>query len=254
MRPPRFLPAGHGGGAHARRWHHPTRSMFDTRCHRASRVRRRSPPLAQRRRLSAGGRCPAGRRVDRDLSARTAGGGRTMTALAAYKGYRAPAASGSTGPSACQRRQPCSRRLGVSGALLAAVVAPVEGWRGERWRVEFLAAVIVGALVAGGAVARTRISRPWCARWPGSRICWGEKRSGLVDEGCASAMAVGSPSGKAPGGVTWSHRRSSTGRECSRRIVVLPITACSIASRARLVSAGAPAPAVPPVPSPSGVS
>jgi len=41
-----------------------------------------------------------------------------------------------------------NRRLGVSGALLAAVVAPVEGWRGERWRVEFLAALIVGALVA----------------------------------------------------------------------------------------------------------
>jgi uncharacterized protein len=42
-----------------------------------------------------------------------------------------------------------NRRLGVSGALLAAVVAPVEGWRGERWRVEFLAALIAGALVAG---------------------------------------------------------------------------------------------------------
>jgi uncharacterized protein len=41
-----------------------------------------------------------------------------------------------------------NRRLGVSGALLAAVVAPVEGWRGERWRVEFLAALIAGALVA----------------------------------------------------------------------------------------------------------
>jgi uncharacterized membrane protein YedE/YeeE len=42
-----------------------------------------------------------------------------------------------------------NRRLGVSGALLAAVVAPVEGWRGERWRAEFLAALIAGALVAG---------------------------------------------------------------------------------------------------------
>ena len=42
-----------------------------------------------------------------------------------------------------------NRRLGVSGALLAAVVAPVEGWRAERWRTEFLAAVIAGALVAG---------------------------------------------------------------------------------------------------------
>lgn len=41
-----------------------------------------------------------------------------------------------------------NRRLGVSGALLAAVVAPVEGWRAERWRVEFLAAMIAGALVA----------------------------------------------------------------------------------------------------------
>lgn len=42
-----------------------------------------------------------------------------------------------------------NRRLGVSGSLLAAVAAPVEGWRAERWRTEFLAAMIAGALVAG---------------------------------------------------------------------------------------------------------
>jgi uncharacterized protein len=42
-----------------------------------------------------------------------------------------------------------NRRLGVSGALLAAVVAPVEGWPAERWRVDFLAAVTAGAVAAG---------------------------------------------------------------------------------------------------------
>jgi len=42
-----------------------------------------------------------------------------------------------------------NRRLGVSGAWLAAVVAPIEGWRGERWRAEFLAGMIGGALIAG---------------------------------------------------------------------------------------------------------
>lgn len=51
-----------------------------------------------------------------------------------------------------------NRRLGVSGALLAAAVAPVEGWRGERWRVEFLAAVIAGALVAGLLGPDTRLT------------------------------------------------------------------------------------------------
>jgi len=39
-----------------------------------------------------------------------------------------------------------NRRLVVSGAWLAAVVAPIEGRRGEHWRVEFLIALITGAL------------------------------------------------------------------------------------------------------------
>jgi uncharacterized protein len=37
----------------------------------------------------------------------------------------------------------------VSGAWLAAVVAPIEGWRGEHWRVEFLIALTTGALTVG---------------------------------------------------------------------------------------------------------
>jgi uncharacterized protein len=51
-----------------------------------------------------------------------------------------------------------NRRLGVSGAWLAAVVAPIEGWRGERWRAEFLAALIGGALVAGLLGSATRLT------------------------------------------------------------------------------------------------
>lgn len=39
-------------------------------------------------------------------------------------------------------------RLGVSGSWLAAAVAPIEGWRGERWRVEFLGAMVAGAVLA----------------------------------------------------------------------------------------------------------
>jgi xanthine/uracil permease len=39
-------------------------------------------------------------------------------------------------------------RLGVSGAWLAATVAPVEGWRGERWRVVFLGGLLGGSLLA----------------------------------------------------------------------------------------------------------
>jgi uncharacterized protein len=49
-------------------------------------------------------------------------------------------------------------RLGVSGAWLAAVVAPIEGWRGDRWRVEFLAAMIGGALTAGVLGSATRLT------------------------------------------------------------------------------------------------
>ncbi len=40
-------------------------------------------------------------------------------------------------------------RLGVSGSWLAATVAPIEGWRGERWRIEFLGAMVAGAVLAG---------------------------------------------------------------------------------------------------------
>jgi hypothetical protein len=51
-----------------------------------------------------------------------------------------------------------NRRLGVSGAWLAAVVAPLEGWRPERWRVEFLVAMIGGALAASITGSATRLT------------------------------------------------------------------------------------------------
>ena len=51
-----------------------------------------------------------------------------------------------------------NRRLGVSGAWLAAVVAPIEGWSGDRWRVEFLAALIGGALAAGVLGSDTQLT------------------------------------------------------------------------------------------------
>lgn len=51
-----------------------------------------------------------------------------------------------------------NRRLGVSGAWLAAVVAPIEGWSGERWRAEFLAAMTGGALAAGVLCSDTRLT------------------------------------------------------------------------------------------------
>jgi uncharacterized protein len=51
-----------------------------------------------------------------------------------------------------------NRRLGVSGAWLAAVVAPIEGWHGERWRAEFLAAMIGGTLAAGMLGSATHLT------------------------------------------------------------------------------------------------
>jgi hypothetical protein len=54
MRPPRFLPTGHGGGAHFRPRYRPARSLFDTHCPRAGRACRSSPQRVQRRRLPTG--------------------------------------------------------------------------------------------------------------------------------------------------------------------------------------------------------
>ena len=51
-----------------------------------------------------------------------------------------------------------NRQLGVSGAWLAAIVAPIERWRGDRWRVEFLIALIAGALAAGLLGSATRLT------------------------------------------------------------------------------------------------
>jgi hypothetical protein len=48
MRPPRFLPAGHGGGAHARPRFHPAGSLFDARWCRAGRACPGSPRRTQR--------------------------------------------------------------------------------------------------------------------------------------------------------------------------------------------------------------
>jgi hypothetical protein len=58
----------------------------------------------------------------------------------------------------------------VSGAWLAAVVAPIEGWRGEHWRVEFLIALITGALTAGGLWLRGRTERGATMRRLGAPI------------------------------------------------------------------------------------
>ena len=51
-----------------------------------------------------------------------------------------------------------NRRLGVSGAWLAAVIAPIEGWIGERWRAELLTAMTGGALAAGVLGPATRLT------------------------------------------------------------------------------------------------
>jgi uncharacterized membrane protein YedE/YeeE len=51
-----------------------------------------------------------------------------------------------------------NRRLGVSGAWLATVVAPIERWRGEHWRIDFLIALIAGALTAGLLGSATRLT------------------------------------------------------------------------------------------------
>ncbi len=61
-----------------------------------------------------------------------------------------------------------NRRLGVSGAWLAAIVTPIElgctkhwrgaQWRAERWQAEFLIAMVAGALAAGLLSSATRLT------------------------------------------------------------------------------------------------
>ena len=51
-----------------------------------------------------------------------------------------------------------NRRLTVSGAWLAAVVAPIERRPGERWQAEFLVALLGGALAAGLLGSATRLT------------------------------------------------------------------------------------------------
>ena len=86
-------------------------------------------------------------------------------------------------------------RLGVSGAWLAATVAPVERWRGERWRVVFLVGLIAGALLAAllgppvsvhgyGSCPCCSARRCWC------RCCWWP--------GCCSATGRNGPAGVPP--------------------------------------------------------
>jgi hypothetical protein len=53
-----------------------------------------------------------------------------------------------------------------------AEVAPIEGWRGEHWRVEFLIALISGALTAGVPGSATRLARPWRSFTAWSQGSW----------------------------------------------------------------------------------
>ena len=91
MRPPKFLPTGHGGGAHARPRFHPARSLFGTR--RRSQERPSEPPAA--------GSAPTATR---------------WPAITRPHPWRAA----STAPSACPPRRPCSpwrasRRVSPTG-------------------------------------------------------------------------------------------------------------------------------------------
>jgi uncharacterized protein len=100
-----------------------------------------------------------------------------------------------------------NRRLGVSGGWLAAVVAPIEGWRGERWRVEFLVAMIGGALAVGVLGSADRLTGypvlsktvPAAALLPllaagGLALGYGARQAGGCTSGHGlSGCAAGSP-------------------------------------------------------------
>ena len=89
MRPPKFLPTGHGGGAHARSRFHPARPVFDTRCAEAE------PAGAVRGGLSADGYPPPGddppapspRGIDRAIRLSTAAAVLAVAGIAAYVSY-----------------------------------------------------------------------------------------------------------------------------------------------------------------------
>jgi hypothetical protein len=90
MRPPRFLPTGHGGGAHVRPRFRPARYLFD-RCRRnAGENRRNAPRRAQRRQppLNDDDRhVPIASSIDHAIRLSTAAAVLAVAAIAAYVSY-----------------------------------------------------------------------------------------------------------------------------------------------------------------------
>ena len=141
MRPPKFLPTGHGGGAHARPRFHPARPVSGTRCRRGGRACRSSPRRAQRRRPPAARRCPA----------RTLAAQHRLRHPPVYRGGRA-------------------RRGGHCGVcLLRARPRGGPGPRRGRDHRPARAATIDGLVYASSMVvlyaARHRVPVPSLARW-----------------------------------------------------------------------------------------
>ena len=117
MRPPKFLPAGHRGGAHARPRFRPARSLFDT--HTAA--EQEEPAEAVRGGFSAGG-CPLGdddppapltSGIDRAIRLSTAVAVLAVAGIAAYVSY------GHAEPvSFCRRARLAADRTGQAGGAI----------------------------------------------------------------------------------------------------------------------------------------
>lgn len=141
MRPPKFPPTGDPGGARAPSRYHPARSVFDTRCRRASGACRSSRLRAHRRPPPADRRCPA------------------RTPDKRHRPRHPP----------CPPRRPCSPVAGIAAYVSyghAYAVVRAHGETGVTARLE--PAAIDGLVYASSMVvlyaARHRVAVP-SARW-----------------------------------------------------------------------------------------
>jgi len=87
MRPPKFLPTGHGGGADARPRFHPARPVFDTRCRRGGGACRSSLRRAQLTTATGRPAMTRPRGIDRAIRLSTAAAVLAVAGIAAYVSY-----------------------------------------------------------------------------------------------------------------------------------------------------------------------
>ena len=203
MRPPRFLPAGYGGGAHAWPRFHQARSLFDKRCRRAGRAAE-----AARGGLSADGSPladddphePPASGIDRAIRLSTAAAVLAVAGIAAYvsywHAYAVVRAHGETGITA--RLEPAT----IDGLVYASSMVVLYAAR-HRVPVPSLARWLLGLGIV--ATLTANMAQGWShgpvgavvAAWPAVSLAgsyellvWLIRTSGAVERGRRQSTSV----------------------------------------------------------------